>query len=161
MQNVCFTGKPLNYSKINEQVSRSAQPNKEDFIWLKENSITDIIDFRTTNYTKTYFDEKKVVESLGMKYHNIPTYTRTPKEEQVKFFLNLINSITENGGKVHLHCQAGSDRTGMYSFIYKSIKHIGSISDNVQEWIRLGLHQKLYPNLISWANDCVSRLKKK
>lgn len=84
MRNVCFTGEPLNYSKINEQVSRSAQPNKEDFIWLKENGITDIIDFRTTNSTKTYFDEKTVVESLGM---NIIT-SRLTQELLKKIRLN-------------------------------------------------------------------------
>lgn len=155
-----FTGQPSNYAKINENLSRSAQPAKEDFIWLKENGVTDVVNFRTMYVTGLDFDEKNVVESLGMKYHNIPTYTKSPNDAQVKSFLNLVDYITEKHGKVHIHCQAGADRTGMYSFIYKSMKNIGTTSENIQEWIRHGLHQNLYPNLISWAQDCVARLKK-
>ena len=34
------------------------------------------------------FDEKAVIESLGMKYHNIPSSTRNPKEENIAEFLN-------------------------------------------------------------------------
>lgn len=63
--------------------------------------------------------------------------------------------------KVHIHCMAGADRTGMYAFIYKSMKNIGSCSENIREWINHGLHQDRYPNLISWAQGCVARLQKK
>jgi len=158
---VNFTGKPSNYAQITGSVSRSAQPQKEDFLWLKNNGVTDIINFRTMGVSGIDFNEKNTVENLGLKYHNIPTHTRQPKEAQVVEFLNLVDSITENNGKVHIHCRAGADRTGMYSFIYKAMKNIGSNAENINEWIKLGLHQNLYPNLIDWAKDCVSRLKLK
>lgn len=159
MQRIYFTGKPLNYAQINENLSRSAQPAKDDFKWLKSHGVTDIINFRTMYITSLDFDEKNVVESLGMKYHNIPTHTTKPNDTQVKTFLNLVDKITAQNGKAHIHCKAGADRTGMYSFIYKMMKNIGSSSENIKEWIRLGLHQDRYPSLISWAQDCVKRLK--
>ncbi len=34
--NISFTGKPDNYAIIDKYVSRSAQPAKEDFVWLKK-----------------------------------------------------------------------------------------------------------------------------
>ena len=42
-----FKGKPNNYLKIDNTLSRSAQPMAEDFAWLKEQGVTDILNFRT------------------------------------------------------------------------------------------------------------------
>lgn len=157
---VAFTGKPQNYKQIDKFVSRSAQPQKEDFQWLKENTgITDIVNFRTMSEFPIYFDEQEVVESLGMKYHNIPSSTRHPKEENISEFLKIIKDVKEKNGKVHIHCKAGADRTGMYSFIYKSLENIGTTAENVQEWIKMGHHITTFPDLIGWTKDFVKKLK--
>ena len=39
--------KSNNYAKIDEYILRSAQPQKEDFTQLKEQGVTDVINFRT------------------------------------------------------------------------------------------------------------------
>ncbi len=161
MKIIYFTGKPSNYAQVTGKISRSAQPQKDDFKWLKNHGVTDVINFRTMRGTGVPFDEKNIVETLGMKYHSIPTHTQNPKDSQVRKFLNLVDSLTQNNKKVHIHCRAGADRTGMYAFIYKSIKHIGTEPENIKEWIAHGLNQKLYPNLIPWAKGCILRLKKK
>lgn len=146
-----FRGKPNNYAKIDDVVSRSAQPREEDFIWLKNQGVTDIINFRTMVDPAQDFDEKTVVEKLGMKYHNIPTITPKPNEEGVNGFLSLVDSIISRGGKAHIHCKAGADRTGMYAFIYKGVKGLGSIIDNEKEWLAFGHNHERFPNLINWA----------
>lgn len=157
---VAFTGKPQNYRQIDEFVSRSAQPQKEDFQWLKENAgVTDIVNFRTMYQPAVSFDEKEVVESLGMKYHNIPSSTRHPQEENISEFLKIIKNAKEKHGKVHIHCKAGADRTGMYSFIYKSLENIGTTAENIQEWIKMGHNTTLYPDLIGWTKKFVKKLK--
>lgn len=146
-----FKGKPNNYAKIDNVISRSAQPQKDDFLWLKNEGVTDIINFRTMVEPAQNFDEKTVVEGLGMKYHNIPSITSKPNEEKVGQFLNLVENIKSNGGKAHIHCKAGADRTGMYAFIYKNIKGIGTICENEKEWLNFGHNTKKFPDLISWA----------
>lgn len=155
-----FKGKPKNYTKIDDNLSRSAQPLKEDFVWLKEQGVTDVVNFRTMFVSGVDFDEKEVVESLGMKYHNIPTITAKPNENKVKEFLDLAELVCKAKGKLHLHCAAGADRTGMYSFIYKAIKNIGTIVDNEKEWIARGHDTKLYPDLRAWAKDLLHKIKK-
>ena len=159
MISVYFTGQPNNYARINEKVSRSVQPAKEDFKWLKDNGVTDVINFRTMGVAGIDFDEELEVKKLGMNYHNIPTHTKNPKSSQVFDFLNLVDKITNNDGKVHIHCKTGADRTGMYSFIYKSVKNIGSLGENVMEWINRGYHLDLYPKLLPWAYNFVAKLK--
>lgn len=152
---------PENYMKIDNFLSRSAQPKKDDFKWLKEQGVTDVINFRTMKVPGLDFSEKDVVESLGMKYHSIPTISAKPQENSIFTFLNLIKNIFRNNGKVHIHCKAGADRTGMYSFVYKSLKGIGTQKENEAEWIQRGHNTKRYPNMISWTENFLKKLTKK
>ena len=153
-----FKGKPENYCIVDDYLSRSAQPNKEDFAWLKEQGVTDIFNFRTMVVSAIDFDEEEIVKSLKMEYHSIPSITRNPKEENVKIFLKEMEQITKSGGKAHAHCKAGADRTGMYVYIYKSIKSIGKRLENQAEMIRLGHNTKLYPDLLPWVNKLINKL---
>ena len=159
ISNILFKGKPNNYAKIDEHVSRSAQPLREELTWLKEQGVTDVINFRTMYAPAVDFDEAEELKKLGIRYHNIPTVTMKPNEEKIHKFLNIINNVIENNGKAHIHCKAGADRTGMYAFIYKTVKNIGTIAENEAEWLKFGHNKKLYPNLQGWTKDFVKKLK--
>lgn len=159
MKILAFKAQPKNYLNIDKSLSRSAQPEKDDFVWLKEHGVTDVVNFRTMHTPDVDFDEKKVVEDLGMKYHNIPTITFKPNENKVKQFLDLVEKIKQAGGKAHIHCKAGADRTGMYAFIYKAIQGLGSLFENEKEWIDLGHNTQRFPDLRSWAKEFVRKNK--
>ena len=47
VKNISFKGMPKNYAKIDSYLSRSAQPMAEDFVWLKQQGVTDVLNFRT------------------------------------------------------------------------------------------------------------------
>ena len=157
---ISFHGIPSNYAKINDTVSRSAQPKAEDFAWLKKQGVTDIINFRTMVVSGCDFDEKTVTESLGMRYHNIPSVSKSPTEENVAKFLDIVEGVKKNNGKVHIHCKAGADRTGMYSYIYKALNGIGTPMENQAEMIRLGHNFERYPDLIPWINKYLHKALK-
>ena len=106
------------------------------------------------------FDEEKVVKKSGMKYHNIPSITTKPTEENINRFLKEIEEVKASGGKAHIHCKAGADRTGMYSFIYKMKNGIGSLSKNQAEWFEHGYHYLRYPDLMEWTRNFVLKFKK-
>ena len=160
ISSISFTAMPHNYAIIDDVVSRSAQPQKEDFVWLKNQGITDVFNFRTMWNPGVNFDEKKEVEALGMKYHNIPSISARPNEQNVDRFLKEIEEVKAKGGKAHIHCKAGADRTGMYSYIYKALNRIGSDKFNQNEMIRFGHDTKRYPNLIDWTTKLISKLRK-
>lgn len=155
---VSFLGQPQNYHKVDDTISRSAQPAKEDYKWLKSQGITDIINLR--HHTINEFDERQVVNNLGMKYHHMPCHPRHPKEENISDFLKLTEQVKKEGGKLLVHCKAGVDRTGLYSFIYKEFNNIGKTTDNVIEWISKGHHIECYPDMISWALHFIKNNKK-
>ena len=152
-----FYGKPANYAVIDKYVSRSAQPKKEDFVWLKEHGVTDIFNFRTMTLPNIDYDEKLEVEKLGMIYHNIPSISAKPSEANADKFLSEIEDVINRDGKAHIHCMAGADRTGMYSLIYKSLKNIKCWTFNKLEMIRMGHDITKYPNLISWTQNYIRK----
>ena len=91
------------------------------------------------------FEEPKVVQELGMKYHNYPVnFKKSVRRKYFKLFVKLVDKISADNGKIHIHCKQGADRTGMYSFIYKAVKNIGTTSENTIEWIQKGLHLDRY-----------------
>lgn len=155
--NISFYGQPKNYAKIDSFVSRSAQPKREDIFWLKEQGITDIINFRTMMRVGVNFDEKAEAERLGLNYHQISSVSAKPNEETVFSFIRLVEKIKLKGGKIHIHCMAGADRTGMYSFIYKMMHGIGTLEENKTEWLSRGLHTERYPELMQWAENFVKK----
>ena len=147
-----FAKRPRNYQKIDEFVSRSAQPQKNNIKWLKKHGVTDVINFCHEGDIKTY-NEQALVENFGMRYYNIPTDPYYPSERRVGQFLNLVEGIKKNGGKVHIHCKAGADRTGMYSWIYKQKHGIGEMQENEREMIKMGHDNISFPWLINWIKE--------
>jgi len=153
-------GKPKNYQVIDETVSRSAQPTKKNIKWLRKHGTTDVINFRTMGVAGIKFDEKQVVEKNGMVYHNVPSITKHPTEENVGNFLDIVEGVKQKGGKVHIHCKAGADRTGMYSYIYEGLNNIKTQAANTFEWFKHGYHFDIYPNILEWANNFLKNKKK-
>ena len=161
LSRIHFLGMPYNYATVDKNLSRSAKPEVNDFYWLKEQGITDIIDL--SNKSEDIFnryDEKSVVENLGMSYHHIPSTTTTVEETKINKFLELMTNIKNKNGKAHIHCILGADRAGLYSFVYKMTNNIGNLLDNLQEWVKKGHDANRYPNLIPGAQEFLKKLPK-
>lgn len=155
MFGIVFPKKPFNYKQIDELVSRSAQPrSKAHFKWLKRQGVTDIVNFRMRQDIGNY-TESDMAAKVGIKYHHIPTNACIPKEEQIGQFLDIVNKVDKKGGKIHIHCRAGADRTGMYSWIYKQKNGIGEMAENEREMKRMGHDQMRYPKLIGWIKEYI------
>jgi len=106
---------PKNFHQVNEKLYRSAQPNREEFEALKKKGIKIIINLRAADDKAE--DEKKLVESLGFRYFNIP-FRRLGEQsnEQIEQVLSIINS---SDTPVLIHCKYGKDRTGIAIAIYR------------------------------------------
>ena len=152
--------KPENYLRIDKYVSRSAQIKEENIPWLKRDGITDVINFRTMIDPAIDFDEGKALAQNKITYHNIPSVTNSPTDENVAKFLDIIEGVKHKNGKVHIHCKKGADRTGMYSFIYERVNNVKDIYKSVSEFFKQGYHYDRYPDLMYLAELFVKKLKK-
>lgn len=159
---ITFTGygKPKNYKQVDDFLVRSAQPQAEEIVWIKQHrGVTDIFNFRRTNFD-VKFDEKMLSEAMGINYHSIPTSPRNPNLEDVKKVLNSLDEIKQRNGLAWFHCQAGADRTGFNALIYQVVNGLKNFDDAVSEMKFLGHHYKTYPELINIAADFIKQLKK-
>ena len=108
------TIKIKNFGQMDERFYRGAQPGEQDYKDLKALGITTVIDL--TADPKTY--EHSMVESLGMKYVNIPMADRKyPTEEATRMFLKVVSDPAT--GKFFVHCAGGRHRTGAMGAVYR------------------------------------------
>lgn len=103
-----------NFGQMDGRFYRGAQPDKKDYKDLAALGIKTIIDLRED--PESY--EKPLVESLGMKYINIPMLGKKyPTPEATETFLKTIND--PETGKFFVHCAGGRHRTGAMGAVYR------------------------------------------
>ena len=102
------------FGQMDERFYRGAQPKEKDYKDLAALGIKTIIDL--TDEPKPY--EQSLVESLGMKYVNIPMIAKKyPTEEATKMFLKFAGDPAT--GKFFVHCAGGRHRTGAMGAVYR------------------------------------------
>lgn len=103
-----------NFGQVDDRFYRGAQPKEDDYDELASLGIKTVIDLR--NDPKSY--AKQIVESLGMRYINIPMSDKKyPNDSQVEEFLKLVNN--PETGKFYVHCAGGRHRTGVMGAVYR------------------------------------------
>lgn len=108
-----------NFGQMDERFYRGAEPKKfEDFQALKELGINTVIDLQA----KPEAAERGMVESLGMRYVNIPMVEKVyPKPEWVAEFMKIVDDPAT--GKFFAHCAGGRHRTGSVGAVYRFEKY--------------------------------------
>jgi protein tyrosine phosphatase (PTP) superfamily phosphohydrolase (DUF442 family) len=103
-----------NFGRMDERFYRGAQPGKKDYKDLAALGIKTVIDLRED--PEPY--ERPLVESLGMKYVNIPMLGKEyPTPEVTEMFLKTVNDPAT--GKFFVHCAGGRHRTGAMGAVYR------------------------------------------
>ncbi|MGA9884496.1 MAG: dual specificity protein phosphatase family protein [Candidatus Acidiferrales bacterium] len=119
-----------NFGEVTAALYRGAQPSEAGFASLKHLGVGIIVNFR--NGTQETFEEKREVESLGMKYVGIPWSGRdTPSDAEIVQFLDLVRNNPR--AKVFVHCKRGADRTGTMIAAYRIVVQHESVSEAVSE----------------------------
>ncbi len=103
-----------NFGQMDERFFRGAQPKEKDYKDLALLGIKTVIDLRADREP----DEQRLVESLGMRYVNIPMIGKKyPTPEATELFLKTIND--PESGKFFVHCAGGRHRTGAMGAVYR------------------------------------------
>jgi protein tyrosine phosphatase (PTP) superfamily phosphohydrolase (DUF442 family) len=103
-----------NFGQMDARFHRGAQPRQNDYKDLAALGISTIIDLRED--PEPY--SRPLVESLGMKYINIPMVAKKyPTAEVTEMFLKTVNDPAT--GKFFVHCAGGRHRTGAMGAVYR------------------------------------------
>ena len=119
-ENVAFPNVRIkNFGQMDERFYRGAEPKKlEDFKALKELGINTVIDLQAEADSV----EREWVESLGMRYVNIPMVAKKyPRPEWVAAFMKTVDDPST--GKFFAHCAGGRHRTGSMGAVYRFEKY--------------------------------------
>jgi protein tyrosine phosphatase (PTP) superfamily phosphohydrolase (DUF442 family) len=108
-----------NFGRMDDRFFRGAEPKSlEDFQALKSLGIDTVIDLQA----KPEETEKGFVESLGMRYVNIPMIEKKyPRPEHVEAFMKTVDDPAT--GKFFVHCAGGRHRTGAMGAVYRYEKY--------------------------------------
>ena len=108
-----------NFGQMDERFYRGAEPKGlEDIQALKDLGIHTVIDLQE----KPERAERANVESLGMRYVNIPMVDKAyPRPEWVAAFMKTVDDPST--GKFYVHCAGGRHRTGAMGAVYRYEKY--------------------------------------
>lgn len=160
-------GYRINAGIIDDTLSRSAAPSYDDLVSLKDFGVRHIIDFRPIRLTneREIIDEIQTCHDLGITYHSLPIDSNDktqPQASQIKEFFDIIDDAKAHNEKVHMHCQAGADRTGFFALLYKQKYGIDTLDNNINEMkLRYGHDCVYYPHLIPNALTYINESLKK
>ena len=107
-----------NFSQVNDELYRGAQPDLKAMQQLKVLGVKSVINLQMTNYV--WKGEPAAAAAGSMVYTNIPfAPLSAPTDAQITSVLAAISSMPK---PVFVHCQYGCDRTGMVIACYR-IQH--------------------------------------
>lgn len=114
------------FQQIDSRLFRGAQPDAAAFKSLRDLGVTTVIDLRTER-DATRSGERRLVESLGMRYVSLPVEdgnffkrSRIIPETVIRGFFAAVDGAA---GPVFVHCRRGADRTGALVAFYRIARH--------------------------------------
>lgn len=121
----------------------AGQPDADGFQAAKEAGFKTVINLRPDD--EMDFDEKKVVEDLGMTYVNIPITTFSITEEKVSQLGDLLGNRED--APVLLHC-GSSNRVGAMWYIYRALFEDASEEEAMEEAVTHGLRSTMLTQVV-------------
>jgi protein tyrosine phosphatase (PTP) superfamily phosphohydrolase (DUF442 family) len=132
-----------NFHRVSPGLYRGAQPTEEGFKQLKQMGVRTVVNLR-----KLHSDSDKL-EHTGLAYERIDMNPLHPEDEDVVRFLRIVGDPARQ--PIFVHCQHGSDRTGMMCAVYRVAIEGWTKDEAIAEWTKggFGFHDE-FQNLINY-----------
>jgi protein tyrosine phosphatase (PTP) superfamily phosphohydrolase (DUF442 family) len=119
----------FNFMSYNERLTSSGMPTAEQMKSAAEAGVQMVINLAPHTVSDALAGEPELVESLGMRYVNIPVTWATPTQENLKKFMDEMDANHDK--KIHVHCQANY-RASAFIALYRILK-LGWTHDDALE----------------------------
>ncbi len=103
----------FNIINVDERITTAGQPTEEQLKSIKEDGFQTVINLAPFDPKFSLPDEEKIVQSLGMGYHNIPVQWDAPVPDDYDKFLAIMRDTLDK--KIFIHCVANYRVTAFYS----------------------------------------------
>jgi atypical dual specificity phosphatase len=121
-----FSGRPINFSLIDDLVCASARPFSEwQILWLHKQGVKAILSLTMDSLREDWL--------VDLEYCHVPIEDHAiPTTDQVERSVNFLMSNVEKNQRVLVHCTAGKGRTGTVLAAYMCRKYGLSPSDAIE-----------------------------
>ncbi|MFZ5996977.1 MAG: fused DSP-PTPase phosphatase/NAD kinase-like protein [Nitrospirota bacterium] len=134
-----------NFHKVYDEVYRGARPREKGIKELKQMGIKTIVNLEREMFEKVPGEVKKErrwAEEAGIKFFHVPLHPFfAPKKEEIEKALAYITDPANH--PVFVHCDRGSDRTGIVIAAYRMQVNGWSFEKAYAEMKRYGHRDKL------------------
>jgi tyrosine-protein phosphatase SIW14 len=101
------------FGEVSPQLYRGAQPSSEGIEFLARLGVEIVVNLRPGDHP----EEEAEASRLGMRYVSIPWQCYHPNDTAIANFLHVLRENPDK--KIFVHCELGSDRTGMSIAAYR------------------------------------------
>lgn len=122
-----------NFAKVSDALYRGEQPTAEGFAELKKMGIKTVVCLRELH------SDRDLLKGLSLQYARIYCKAWHPEDEDVARFMKLIRDPKNQ--PVFVHCQHGSDRTGMMVASYRILEQGWTNAEAEKEIHNFGFHE--------------------
>jgi len=105
----------INYIKINDNISSSGQPTKEQFEEIAKDNYEIIINLSSDNSENKLENEDEILSKLGLIYIHLPVDFLSPTKKNLKDFIDILSFFSEK--KVWVHCIMNY-RVSAFMYVY-------------------------------------------
>ena len=138
------------YKKNDEKLSTAGQPTETELNLIADEGFEVVINIRPESEMLDLFDEKKIVENLGLIYFQLPVTLDTINRKIILKFFELMEQ--QKGRKIFLHCRKNV-RVSILLALYQIIK-LGWDKDDA--FIELTEMVEVNPMLMEFIHEQIS-----
>jgi tyrosine-protein phosphatase SIW14 len=143
------------FGTVTNHLYRGGQPDTRGFAQLKGLGIDLVVNLR--NEADEIARERALVEAQGLRYASIPWRGKeNPKPDQVAEFLALLRANADK--KVFVHCERGSERTGVMIACYRMSTERWTVDRALSEMDSFGFRRFGFGHLKRFVREFPSLL---
>ncbi len=140
---------------LDDDFATGAQPVGDAYDKAAKNGFRSVVSFRTADEGLDLARERAKVESVKMRYFNIPVISSAPQPAQADEFLRLAR---DKANYPMLVTCASANRVGAFMMIFRVVEQGWSEDKALQEAVKIGLKSD---NLKRFAQDYIARHKRR
>ena len=142
-----------NYLLYNDKLSSSGMPTTEQMKSVAEAGVQLVINLAPHDVPKATPNETELVESLSMRYINIPVNWSTPTRDGLNIFMDAMDANKDK--KIHVHCEANF-RASAFVAMYRILR-LGWKDEDAMEVMHTIWDEDAYPVWKMFIEDAMKR----
>lgn len=108
-----------NFHRIDDQIYRSSQPTTFTLRKFASNGGKTVLSLRGSIEAPYWYQEEETCSRLGLTLHNIQlSATSAPDPHRLNELIDFLGKCPK---PLLIHCKSGADRTGLATFVYKTV----------------------------------------